>query len=86
MVEGLENKFCEEQLREFGLLSLEKMRPREGLIALYNYLEGSSSKLGVALFSQESRNRTRGNGVKLFQWRYRLDIWKIIFTERLLKY
>ncbi|RMC06564.1 hypothetical protein DUI87_16001 [Hirundo rustica rustica] len=81
MVEGLESKFYEEQLREFGLFSLEKMSLREGLIAFFNYLEGISSELGVGLPSQETSNRTRGNGLKLFKCSYGLDIRKIIFMK-----
>ena len=82
MIRGLEYLSYEERLRELGLFSLEKRRLWGDLTVAFQYLKGAYKQEGEQLFTRANSDMTRGNGFKLGQGRFRLDIRRKIFTQR----
>ena len=85
MIRGLEHLPCEDRLRELGLFSTEKRRLWGGLIAAFQYLNGAYRKAGEELFMGACSNRTRRNGFKMAEGRFRLDTRKKFFTVRVIR-
>ncbi|PKU44308.1 glycerol kinase [Limosa lapponica baueri] len=85
MIRGLEHLSYEDRLREQGLFSLEKRRLWGDFIAAFQYLKGAYWRDGEGLFVRKWSNR-RGNGFKLKEARFRLEIRKKFFPVRVLSF
>ena len=85
MISGLEYLPCEDGLRELVLFSLEKRRLQNDLIADFQYIKEAYKQEGSQLFERVNDSRTGGNGFKLKDGRFRLDVREKFFTTRVVK-
>ncbi|GAB0175870.1 hypothetical protein GRJ2_000052200 [Grus japonensis] len=84
MTRGLEHLSYEGKLRELGLFSLEKRRLWGQLIAAFQYLKGAYKRSGEGI-PRACSDRARGNGLKLKEGRFRLDIRKKFFPVKVVR-
>jgi len=82
----MEHRSCEARLRELGLFSLEKRRLWRHFTAAFQYLKGAYKKPGEGLLTGPCSDRTRGNGFKLKEGRFKLDIRNKLFTVRVVRH
>ncbi|KAK4819142.1 hypothetical protein QYF61_025822 [Mycteria americana] len=80
MIRGMEHLSYEERLR------VGKRRLQGDLIAAFQYLKGAYKKDGDRLCNRVCCDRTRGDGFKLKEGRFRLDIRKKFFMMRMVKH
>jgi len=69
-------------MRELGLFRLEKRRLQGNLRVAFQYLKGNYRKEKDRLSNRVCSDRARGNGFKLKDGRFRLDIRKRFFNNK----
>jgi len=69
-----------------GSVRFGERKAGHNLIALCGFPRRGRGEGGAELFSLGSSARTRGNGSELPQGRFRLDIRKHFFTERVVRH
>jgi len=75
----------EDRLRELELFSLEKRRLQRDPVVTFQYLKRGSKKEGDRLCSRAYCERTRRNGFKLKEGKFRLGIRKF-FAVRIVRH
>ena len=86
MIRGLEHLPYKDRLRELGIFGLENRSFQRDHMAAFQYLKGAYRKAGDGLSIRASSDRTRGNGFKREEGRFRLDIRKKFFFVRVMRH
>jgi len=86
IIRGMELLCYEERLRELGLFSLENRMLQGDLTVAVQYLKGAYMKAGEGLLTRACSDRTRDNGFKLEEVRFRLDRRDKIFSMRVVRH
>ena len=82
MIQGLRKLPHKDMLKHLNLHSLERRRARGDMIEIYKWVKGINKGNIDQVIEISSQNRTRGNGNKLEKLRFRTDVGKHWFTNR----
>ena len=82
----MEHLIEEDKMRGLGLFSLEEIRLQGDLIAAFQYIKGSYRKEEDRVFSRICCDITRGNGFKLKEGRFKLDLRNKSFTVKVVRH
>ena len=86
MIRGLEHLSHEDKPEGAGVVQPGEEKAPERPSSGLQEPKGGCRKAGEELFVRECRDRTRGNGFKLKEGRFRLDIKKKFFTQRVVRH
>ena len=81
MISGLHYKAYEDRLKDLNMYTLEERQDRGDMIEMFKYLHGINVQ-GESLFQLKASSATRGHGMRVKGDRFRSDMRKYFFTER----
>ena len=81
MIQGLRNLPNKDRLKRLNLHSLER-RVRGDMIEIFKWVKGINKGNINKVLEISSQDRTRGNGYKLEKIRFRIDLDRYWFTNR----
>ena len=83
MIPGIRNLSYKDRLKCLNLHSLERRRTRGDMIEVFKWVKGiNKGSMDQVLEVSNRDNRTRGNGYKLEKIRFRTDVGKYWFSNR----
>ena len=82
MVPGLKGLDYGTRLERLNLMTLEERRNRSDLVELFRISKGLSAIPRNSFFRADNSERTRGHSMKLAKERFRLDVRKHFFSQR----
>ena len=82
MIPNLRNLCYEERLKSLGLHSLERRRVRGDMIEVYKWMHGINIGEISKVLKISPQVRTRNNGLKLDKFRFRKEIGRHWFSNR----
>ena len=82
MIQGMRNLPYKDRLNRLNLHSLERRRARGDMIEVYKWVKGINKGHIDQVIEISSQGRTRSNGYKLDKLRFRTDIGRYWFTNR----
>ena len=84
MVPGMKELSYEKRLQRIGLWTLEERRNRADLLEVFKMYKGWSINSFDSLFTLMDDSRTRGHSAKIAKSRYRLDMKRHFFSQRVI--
>lgn len=81
LVHGLQEKTYQERLKDLNMYSLEERRDRGDMIETFKYIKGINSVKEESIFKRR-KTTTRGHSFKLEGQRFKSNMRKYYFTER----
>ena len=82
MIPGLRNLSYKDRLKHLNLHSLERRRARGDMIEVFKWVKGINKGNIDQVLEISNQDRTRGNGYKLEKLRFRTDVGKHWFSNR----